>query len=248
MFYSFISRPWLALAAVVAILPVTAEANQRKFVFSYEATTSPKGAVEFENWITFKHGNGEENSFEFRHELEFGLTDRLQLGVYLADWSYSEMNGSVYSDSGVELIYNLTNPTTDFLGSALYLEATAGDKLATLEGKLLLQKNVGPWVFAYNLVLEGKWEGDHLDEREGEFAQTLGVSYEVTPHFSVGLEAFHEIALPDWSDAKDSIVFAGPNASLRAGRFYATAAALLQVTDVNGEPAVESRVILGCDF
>ena len=248
MFHSLITRPLLTLAAAAVLFPAAAEAGQRKFVFSYEATTSPKGVVEFENWVTFKHGNGEENSFEFRHELEFGVTDRLQLGVYVADWSYSDMAGAVYADSGVELIYNLTNPTTDFLGSALYVEALAGDEVASLEGKLLLQKNFGPWVVAYNLVLEGKWEGDHLDQREGEFAQTLGVSYEVTPNFSVGLEAFHEIAMPDWSEAEESIVFAGPNASVRVGQFYATAAALLQVTDVNGEPAVESRVILGYDF
>ncbi len=199
-----------------------------------------------ENWVTWKHAGAD--SFEFRHEIEFGVTDHLQLGIYLADWSYSEADGAVYEHSGVEAIYNLTNPTTDFLGSALYLEVVGGDDVANVEGKLLLQKNFGPLVVAYNLVLEGKWEGENLDEREGEFAQTLGVSYEVNPHFSVGVEAFHEIPLPDWKSGKDSIVFAGPNASVRFGRVFVTAACLAQLTEVSDEPDWESRMIVGFDF
>ncbi len=224
-----------------------AHAGQRKFAFTYEATTSPQGAVEFENWVTWKHDNAAD-AFDFRHEIEFGITDRLQLGFYLADWSYSNEEGAVYKHSAVEVIYNLTNPTTDLLGSALYAEVLVGDEEIELEGKLLLQKNIGKLVFAYNLVLEAKWEGDDFDERAGEFAQTLGVSYEITRNFSAGIEAFHEVPLPDWSSAEDSIVFAGPNVSVRFGKFFATAAVLGQLTHIADEPDVQSRMILGCDF
>ncbi|MEO7931972.1 MAG: hypothetical protein ABIT76_02330 [Chthoniobacterales bacterium] len=238
----------LICLAALFLIASPADAGQRKFAFSYESTTSPQGAVELENWVTWKHDGADGNAFEFRHELEFGVTDRLQLGIYLADWSYSDAVGAVYEHSGVEAIYNLTNPTTDFLGSAVYLEVVGGNDVAEVEGKLLLQKNVGPLVVAYNLVLEGKWEGENLDEREGEFAQTLGVSYELNPHFSIGVEAFHEIPLPDWKSGEDSIVFAGPNASVRFGRFFVTAACLAQLTDIEGEPDWENRMIVGFDF
>lgn len=250
MFKLSLPRPARLLTGLAALFLIAspAHAGQRKFAFSYESTTSPQGSIELENTVAWKHDGTDGNSFEFRHELEFGVTDRLQLAVYLADWSYSQADGAAYEHSGVEAIYNLTNPTTDFLGSAVYLEVVGGDGVAEVEGKLLLQKNLGPLVVAYNLVLEGEWEGKNLDERAGEFAQTLGVSYELNPHFSVGVEAFHEIPLPDWKSSEDSIVFAGPNASVRFGRFFVTAACLAQLTDVACEPDWENRMIVGFDF
>ena len=229
------------------------EAGQRKFVYSYEATTSPKGSWEFENWVTWKRGRegGDRvNEFDFRHELEVGVTDRLQLGFYLADWTYnSSSKDAEYEHSGIEAIYNLTNPTTDFLGSALYLEVLGGDELLEVEGKLLLQKNIGPWTIVYNAILEAEWEGEGLsEERKGEFAQTLGLSYELSPHFCLGAELVHEIEISDWEEAEDSIVFAGPNASVRFGKTFATAACLFELTGIEGEPDVQTRLIFGFEF
>ena len=84
------------------------------------------------------------------------MTDRLQAGIYVADWKVS--NGqAIYKDTAVELIYNMTNPVTDLLGSALYGEVKLGDQLFKLEGKLLLQKNFGPIVLAYNAGIEAEW-------------------------------------------------------------------------------------------
>lgn len=244
-----------AITAALCLAALPAFGGQRKFAYSYEATTSPKGAVEFENYATWAHGRADGrrfNAFAFRHELEFGVTDHLQLGLYLADWSYNDSDPQKhlrYDHSAIEAIYNLTNPTTDFLGSAVYLEVAGAKDLLQVEGKLLLQKNIGPVTLAYNAAIEGQWEGVHLsDERNGEFSETLGVSVELNRTFSVGAELLHEIDLPNWERAEDSIVFAGPNASVRFGRAYATAACLFQLTDVAGEPDVQTRLIFGFSF
>jgi hypothetical protein len=246
--------------ACLTLAPVPrSEAIERRFTYTYETTTSPRGHVELENWVTWKHtdarGANDADLFQFRHELEFGVTDRLQVGLYVFDWRYDEHDREDHSaeweHSGVELIYNLSNPTTDFVGSALYLEALVGERSFELEGKLLLQKNFGPIIAAYNLVLEAEWEGEQFgsfEEREGEFAQVLGVSYDVNKSFSVGAEMLHEIPIPDWRDAEDSVVWAGPNASVRFGRGFATVTALLQVTNVDGEPDAQIRLITGFDF
>ena len=243
-------------AAVLFAGAVAASADMRKFAYSYEVLTSPKGSVELENWATWQHHGGTDrvDVFDFRHELEFGVTDRLQIGLYLADWSLADTRTETrarYQNSGVEVIYNLTNPTTDFLGSALYGEVLVGDHSVELEGKLLLQKNFGPVTFVYNAILEAGWEGaslNQLDERRGEFAQTLGMSYQVNPHCNVGAELLHEIDLPDWHAAGKSIVFAGPNVSVRAGRWFATLAGLFRVSHQADEPDVQTRLIFGVDF
>lgn len=243
----------LAAAGLLIASALSASAGQRKFTYSYEVITASPGSVEIENWVTWQHhgGTARVDEFDFRHELEFGLTDRLQLGVYLANWNYIDTPGerrARYENSGAELIWNLTNPTTDFLGSALYLEVNAGNRSLEIEGKLLLQKNFGPVTVAYNAILEAKWAGRNLREQAGEIAQTLGASVDLDKHISVGVEALHEIDLPDWSDAGPSVFWGGPNVSFRMRNFYATLTGLFRATHNADEPRLQTRLIFGFDF
>lgn len=241
-------------AGLFHAVATSSHAGQRLFTYTYEATTAPKGSIEIENWVTWKHSpnGGRVDEFDFRHELEFGLTDHLQIGFYLANWNYTDGPGedeARYENSGVELIWNLSNPTTDFLGSAVYLEVNAGNRSLEIEGKLLLQKNFGPVVVAYNAVLEAKWAGRHLSEETGgEIQQTLGASVELYKRFTAGAELLHEIDLPDWRRAEPSVLWMGPNASFRAGNFYTTVTGLFRVTSNEDEPSVQTRLIFGFTF
>jgi hypothetical protein len=244
----------LSLGALLSF-PLQSSADERRFSFVYETTTAAKGSIELENWVTWKHfvePGKDLDVLQMRHEVEFGITDRLQLGLYLFDWSYDNFSRKAEHDaSGIELIYNLTNPNTSFLGSAVYVEALLGEHELELEAKLLLQKNFGPVTLAWNLALEAEWEGERFgnyEERTGEFFQTLGVSYEVTKNFSFGAEALHEIEFPEWEEANDSVVWVGPNLSFRYGRAFATVAGLFQVTNNKEEPDVQTRLILGYRF
>ena len=134
------------LSWVVAWAP-DLEAGQRRLTFVYESTTSSKGEVELENWATWKNGRQSGNQVEFRHEIEYGVTDRFQASLYVANWEVNDSKAggdegahAAFQDSAVELIYGLSNPVKDILGSALYGEFKAGPKHFELEGKLILQK------------------------------------------------------------------------------------------------------------
>lgn len=253
-----LSRSLIAacFAAGLLVAANDAEAGARRFTYVYEATTAAPGTVEAESWATWKTSPREErrfNAVDFRHEIEFGITEHLQAAIYVADWGYREdpganEHGFSYQDSAIELIYNLTNPTTDLLGLALYGEVRSGPEELELESKIILQKNLGRFVVAYNGTLEAKWEGDRLEERGGEFSQSLGVSYEVSPVFLVGAELLHEIDLPDWSEAGDSILYGGPNISYRHGNWWATLTPLAQLTNVASEVDVQTRLIFGFSF
>ncbi len=251
-----IKRLLCSLLFTVCALPILCEAGARRFTYVYETTTAAPGTWELESWITWRTDKDEDRDFEqldFRHEIEFGLTDRLQMAIYFADWTYRagrsvENDGTVYTGSAVELIYNLTNPGTHVLGSALYGELKIGEELVGFEGKVLLQKNLGRFVLGYNASLEAEWEGEGLEERTGEFQQTFGVSYEVTPRLLIGAEFLHEIAFPEWEEAEESVVYAGPNVSLRAGNWWATTTALAQFTESVGEPDFQLRTIVGYSF
>lgn len=242
---------------ILALLPAApAFGGSRRFTYVYEVTTSPPGDVEIENWVTWKTRKRDDDDFnqvEFRHELEFGITEKFQMAIYLADWNYHRgmsagEPGFTLNGSAIELIYNFTNPVADPIGLAAYQEFKGGYHFFESESKLLAQKNLGRFVVAYNATLEAEWEGEGLEEREGEFQQSLGLSYEINPHLLLGAELVHEIAFPDWSEPEPAKFFAGPNISVRRGNWWGTLTALAQVTGDGGEPDLQVRTIFGFSF
>jgi hypothetical protein len=246
----------ILLVIVCGLAASTAVAGSRRFTYVYEVTTSPPGDVEIENWVTWKTRKGDDHGFnqvDFRHEVEFGITDKFQAAIYLADRNYHQgtstgERGFTLDGSAIELIYNFTNPVADPIGLSVYQEFQAGYRRFEWESKLLAQKNFGRFVVAYNATLEAEWEGEGLEEREGEFQQLLGLSYEVNPHLLFGAEFIHEIAFPDWSESEPSKVFGGPNISLRRKNYWATITALAQITWAGDEPDFQLRTIFGFSF
>ena len=250
-------RP-VALAVFLAITLLAAQqasAGQRRFAYNYETLTAPKGSIELENWVTWKHADrigGNEDTWQFRHEIEWGVTDRFQLALYMADWQYDdnddEGHDARYNGTAIEAIYNLSNPNTDWIGSAIYGEVAVGEHLWKVEAKLLLEKRFGPLSIVYNASLEAEWAGKDYHDETGEFQQTVGVSYDLTKNLSIGFEALHEIEMPDWEETESGRIFLGPNISVRAGRFYGTLAWLWQTTHIEDEPDFQPRLIVGFDF
>lgn len=241
-----------------AILPAIAigsvaisSAGERRFTYSYETTTPPPGLWEYEQWATWK-SYANRDRFEFRHELEYGISDSLQLHLYLSDWRITSNDEgedeTEWRTAGAALIYAMTDPTKDWLGSALYGEFLIGPEKMVLEGKLLLQKNIGPVALVYNFVLEAEWEGEDYEEEIGVIENSAGVSYQFSPNFFVGAEALHEVEFANWSEAGDNLFYLGPNVSFRKGSFFATVAGLVGLNDVDGEAEHQVRLIAGFHF
>jgi len=244
----------LSTLCLLLLLPVSCFAGARHFTFIYEAPTSAPGSFESENWVTGLRTTNPERSDQvaFRHEIEIGVTDRLQASIYLADWFYENdpaHSGFTYSDSAIELIYNVTNPVINPIGLSVYQEYKAGDRLFEWESKLIAQKNFGPLILAYNATLEAVWEGSGLTARSGELQQALGASYEISPRLSAGIELLQEFVFPDWRDREHiRNVFVGPNVSYRRGKWFVTTTALAQATNTPGEADFQVRTIFGFGF
>lgn len=242
-------RTAFVVGIVAAALMREAGAGERPFVYSYEAKPFVPGSIELENWVTWKH-DGDFNRLDFRHELEFGITERFQLGFYLVDWRWQETGDeseAFYHDTAVEGIYNILNPNVDPFGLSLYGEVGIGDDLLEVEGKVLLQKNFGPVSLVYNFIVESEWEEDGLSEVKGEWGNTLGLGYQVSPRFSFGAELLHEMEIADWKDGEDSALYLGPNVSVSVGPAWLTVAGLWELTDT-GEADFQMRAITGWHF
>jgi hypothetical protein len=232
-------RTLLLSILYMSILPACF-AGVRHFGFVYEAPTSAAGSFESENWVTAK----DDDQLDFRHEIEVGLTNHFQASVYFADWTWTESE-TRYTDAGLELIYNFTNPVTDAVGLSIYQEIRGGDDFIEWESKVIFQKNFGPLILAYNATLEAVWEGEHLLEREGEFSNAIGASYEISPRFSAGVELLHEFVFPEWRDEGIQNVFIGPNVCYRQNNWFVTVAVLAQATSTPDEADVQVRAIVG---
>ena len=238
----------IVIAAISIFISSSVLGGVRHFTFLYEAPTSPPGSVELENTVTWAHSSNANDVF-IREELEIGITDRLQLGLYPLDWSHHSDGGLEYNGGAVEAIYNLSNPVIDPVGISLYQEIAAGRRHFESESKLIAQKNFGRWIFDYNATLEAEWEDRDLEEETGEFQQALGASYEISPRLSVGVEFLHEFVFEDWKDdEKIRNVFVGPNISYRRNQWFVTTSVLAQATNTSDEPDFQWRTIFGIGF
>lgn len=242
-----LSAWFLALAALaVFAAPPQTQADPRRFTYSYETLTYVPGNFEFETWTTWEPGD-DGDAFAFRHELEYAVSERLRFDLYLADWQYSDAAGAQFDNVGLAAIYNLTNPNTDWLGSSLYGEIKGGEELLALEGKILLQKNFGPFALVYNGILEAEWEGEDLHESKGGIGHTLGAGYMFNQSFGVGVEMLTEVEIEEWSEFGEHAVYLGPNATFRKGNFWATFTGLWELTETE-ESDFQLRAIVGIDF
>jgi len=239
---------FLFAAAFVAISN-NASANERRFTYTYETSVLPPGAREIELWNTYRtNKNFFYRRFDERAEYEFGVTNNLQTALYLnTSWLTQDSNGGADSGDAVssqefsissEWKYKLTDRVADPLGIGLYGEATLGLNDVELEGKIILDKQVNNFLFAFNGVFEQEWEtelelGETETEAESILEFDLGAAYFINNSFSVGIEMrnHNETKEGVW---EHSALFAGPVISYATEEWWATFTLLPQVTTFKG--------------
>ncbi len=213
--YRFTTACAVLLNAALVALP--ASAGDSPFGYVYTTDTHPKGAREIEQWITRRHGQarGDYDLWQFRTEVEYGVTNDLQAALYLNYDSVSAFRNrpdgttgpgafvpdavdpnSRYRQTFIESVSNewiwrVLSPYKDPIGLALYIEPSWGPDKRELEGKLIVQKNFldDRLVSAANLTAAAERERFHGEwEREGELELTTGVAYAFRPRWHAGLE------------------------------------------------------------
>jgi hypothetical protein len=265
----------MMVAALAMLTLVPARADERFFTYVYESDVLPKGAWEFEQWLTYRKGHpGGDRDFsrhiwDFREEIEYGLTERLTTALYLnfrqeqivaRETGLEDSSDFSFKGLSAEFKYQLLNPAKKPVGLALYFEPTYNGNEQELEYKVLLSKNLGDkWVLAANAVYEQEWEREEgATGKESVLEFTAGAAYRITPHWSVGLEGryhavYEGIALDEhlgtgW--------FVGPNVHYGSGKWWATFTVLPQVAGSPSDGGInrtehqtfETRLIFGINF
>ncbi len=266
----------VASAGVVACCTTGAFANERLFTYSYEPETMPQGAFELEQWFTWRAGRnstvGQDdfNRWQFRTELEYGVTDRYTVGLYVNEEYTTFRDPSTdkhtrdlcWTGISIENRYMVLNPAERPVGLTLYLEPTYDGENAELEQKIILGQRHGDWKWALNLIHATEWE-DHFEETEGEVEITAGITRMIGKHWAVGLEARNHNELPEYDLWENSALYVGPVVSYRRGNWWATLTVMPQVwgdtfhnenpdgnqsLELEGHERWNTRLIVGFSF
>jgi hypothetical protein len=237
----------IGLLSVFTALP--ARATPRTLPFSYPNETLSKGALELEAYTDVNlvrvaadptgevRGNIWSPEYRLQTEFEYGITDRVELGLYqVFEAAPQAGGGNTLTFDGLKwrVRTRIAEPGQLPVDIGLYFELeTMHDELA-LEAKLNLQRRVGRLRLLSNLWVEEAWVRP-LDKksqgREAEFIinPTLGGSFEVTPTFHPGVEYWARGQLSASGDTEqdrdNSRVhhFLGPTTHLNFGRLWWTA-------------------------
>jgi hypothetical protein len=244
------------LLGLVAVLSSSfgatdARANPRPLPFTYQSETLPQGAVEVEQFVDFvpqraqliSSATGEPVWFlatQFQTEFEIGLTDRLELGLYVMyvprpGEDYTRVATMPFGNGAKQrLRYRFADPGAWPVDVAVYGEVAENEREIELEAKLILQRRFGPVRVITNLWAEHEFYFN--GRREWVLNPTLGATAELSPRYHVGLESWmrseHPVdAVGPRPYALGPHVYLGPTFLGAWGRLWWSTGAYARVSD-----------------
>ena len=225
-------------------------ASERLFTYTYEPETMPQGALEAELWTTLRAvrndavGQNHFQRWDFRQELEYGVTDNYTLSLYLNEKSeyfrdpatFAKTNESEFEGVSLENKWMVLDPVTNPVGLSLYLEPRIGNGEFELEEKIILGQRFGAnkeWKWAFNAVHATEWV-DSEDpaegtETEGELEFDLGISRELNKHWNLGVEFRNHNEIPEYDVWEHTAFFVGPVVMFRQEKWWAAFTFMTQV-------------------
>lgn len=250
-----------AVAVVVLFASARASANPRALPFTYATDTLAKGAVEIEQYVDLallravsSTSTGVESYLPsaFQTEIEIGLADRLELGLYMTfvpDPGEQFASKAVFPGIGnglkQRLRYIFADPGELPIDLGVYGELVENEREIEIEAKLLLQRRFDRLRIAANV--SGELELYFIGQRELVLNPSLGATYEITPKLHVGIDSWLRGEYPrNPSPSKRTFglgpqAYVGPAVMTNFGKLWWAVGAYVRVTEPShhlqiGEP------------
>ena len=200
-------RSVLALA-LLFVLASPAYANPKPLPYSYTYPTVPEGSIEIEQYadiVPLKAiaTSGETQWYaatQFQTELEYGISDHLELGLYVTVVPTSATlvsTSSLPEANGLKqrLRYRFAEEGEWPIDVGVYGEIVENEREVELEAKILLQRRFQRLTLVANLWAEHEWY--FVRQRYIVLNPTIGASYQVTPTVHPGIEGWMRVEFPD---------------------------------------------------
>lgn len=206
-------RPFLPFASALALASSTALANPRPSPFTYGADTLAAGESEVEQFVDYVPtraiATGGERSgapvwygaTQLQTELEHGITDRLELGLYLT-WVPSAGEAyqnapRLFTGNGLKqrLRFRLADAGAWPVDVALYGEVVENQREIELEAKLILDRRFGPFRAMANAQVERELYFDGV--KEWVLQPSAALVWQPSPSIQPGVEWWMRGEWPD---------------------------------------------------
>jgi hypothetical protein len=268
----------LTAAAAALAAPAAALGSPRPLPFTYPYQTLPEGSLEVEQYVDLvpvrvvrelPDGTTEgvvSVRSELQTELEYGLTDRLEVALYFAFSQGGSATAPFLQFRGLKqrAHYRFAELGEWPVDVGVYLELAEGHSELEFEEKLLLSRQLGALNVAANLWVEQEW---YFQTRETKYVYnpTVGATYEVSPRISLGAEYWvrgrfdKQRATTDTGETSDSpraaAHYAGPTLLLQAKQAWISVGAYARLDQLGSGVAVGDpfgkvwiRAVLGLDL
>lgn len=239
----FLSAMLLGLACETQAL-----ANPRPLPFTYPHEQLVTGATELEQFIDFTTAKATDvtsgkdaqyGMFQFQTEFEHGITDRLELGLYVmyapsAPTDFTNTPRPIEGNGMKQrLRYKLADTGVWPIDVAVYGELLESEREVELEGKLILQRRLGIARIMANVT--GEQEFYYNGEDEFVFNPSAGVTFEATPVVQPGIEWWMFAEYPESSNKESPAAhhYVGPALMLQMGSLWWTNGVYLRVSEWN---------------
>jgi len=174
------------VAALVFAPVISAHAHLRNYLVTRPYWTPPAGAFEIEVYNDFIDKDSGETIYTHQTEVEYGITDRVALGIY----SVLEKKGSMqleYAATKLEARYRLAKYSRLIMDPALYLEYKAGanGRSDEVEIKFILSKD---FANDMNLTFNGILEKEREPGSTWEKGFAMGLCKVLGRHITAGVE------------------------------------------------------------
>ncbi|MCF7823017.1 MAG: hypothetical protein K9N35_02500 [Candidatus Marinimicrobia bacterium] len=180
---------FLILSALL-LLGSQIHADGRRYVWTYEYQTLPRGQAELESYTRFDQmgtDSGRIAETTLLYEYEIGMNSRFDVGIY-QQFKQSLESAISYEGFKLRLRYRFGEKGQWLLDPLLYLEYKGRGSFEknTLEAKLILARDFNRFNLSLNPVVEYEFSDDHP---ELEFEYAAGISYRLHSLLSLGIEA-----------------------------------------------------------
>lgn len=181
-------RSILLITLLLLCSLTTAHAHLRDYLVTYGYWVPPKGMIELEIYNDFNETDSGDTMFVNQTELEYGVTDRMVLGLY----AVSEKVGNKpleYAKTKLRAQYQLAEYRKLPVDPGLYLEYQwgANNRADKIEAKLLMSRDFGKNL-DYNVSLNGILEKSSKAGSEWEAGYAFGMCKVINPKITAGLE------------------------------------------------------------
>ena len=247
-----LSRPLgAALFLAMSAVAFGARATPRPLPFTYTADTLGAGETEIEQYVDLTPVKAISGSTgaptwytatQFQTEFEHGITDRLELGLYVAlqpDGPPGYINTAVLTEgTGFKerLRWRLADAGEWPLDVALYGELVEYQTEFEIEAKVILERRIGDLRLVANAWVEREWYYA-LPQQDWVLNPTVGATYQVTPAFHAGVEYWMRVEFPNPAPnprpfAVGPNQFVGPALMFDFGKLWWSTGVYLRVNDV----------------